>query len=103
MHRTKSKLFDGCGKSRISATTASWLFRLVAILTRDSDLSDPIMNKSGLTSKFLPFPHPTSTPTDPAGRDWRYDDIIGHGCRTVLVIFHTNMRRIITLYLVDEK
>ena len=41
--------------------------------------SDPIINTSGFTDRYLPLPQPISRPIDPAGSAPRKETISGHG------------------------
>lgn len=49
-----------------------------------ANLSEAIINRFGLTPKYLPFPHPTSRPIDPSGRPFRKLSTIGHGLETIV-------------------
>ena len=43
--------------------------------------SDATMKMFGFTVRYLPFPHPMSSPIDPSGRSFRNFSTMGHGCR----------------------
>lgn len=52
----------------MSATMAECGWCALAILARFVERSEPMINTSGLTSRYFPLPHPMSRPMDPGCR-----------------------------------